>query len=68
MIERFLLLWAAMPPTHRQLTISTILMALLLIWAVVAPLDVVSNAIGEVLPMTRVKSVQHLEGGTVAEI
>ncbi|MGI9213850.1 MAG: HlyD family type I secretion periplasmic adaptor subunit, partial [Methylococcaceae bacterium] len=68
MIERLLTLWAEMPMTHRQLTISGLLMSLLLLWAFVAPLDVVSNAIGEVLPMTRVKSVQHLEGGIVAEI
>lgn len=68
MIERLLTLWAEMPTTHRQLTISVLLMSLLLLWAFVAPLDVVSNAIGEVLPMTRVKSVQHLEGGIVAEI
>jgi adhesin transport system membrane fusion protein len=68
MLQRFLAVWADMPTTHRQLAISSVLMTFLLIWAFVAPLDVVSNAIGEVLPMTRVKSVQHLEGGTVTEI
>ncbi len=68
MIHTLLDIWAKMPPTHRQLSYSAVLMSLLLLWAFTAPLDVVSNAIGEVLPMTRVKSVQHLEGGIVAEI
>jgi adhesin transport system membrane fusion protein len=54
--------------THRLLLYSLLLMTLLIWWALIAPLDVVSNALGEVLPMTRVKSVQHLEGGIVADI
>lgn len=37
-------------------------------WAAVAPLDVVSTALGEVAPASRVKAVQHLEGGIVQEI
>lgn len=56
------------PHTHRLLGYSLFLLVLLLWWALVAPLDVVSNAVGEILPMTRVKAVQHLEGGIVAEI
>lgn len=68
MIHSLIDIWRNMSPPHRQLAYSGLLMSLLLIWAFLAPLDVVSNAIGEVLPMTRVKSVQHLEGGIVAEI
>lgn len=37
-------------------------------WAYFGKLDVVSTAIGEVIPSTQVKSVQHLEGGIVREI
>lgn len=37
-------------------------------WASVAPLDIVSNAIGEVIPSSRVKRIQHLEGGIVSLI
>ena len=59
---------SATPRAHRLLAYSLALLGLLAGWAAVAPLDVVSNAVGEVLPVTRVKSVQHLEGGIVAEI
>lgn len=38
------------------------------IWASVSPLDIVSNAIGEVVPSSRVKRIQHLEGGIVSAI
>ncbi|WP_319467027.1 HlyD family type I secretion periplasmic adaptor subunit [uncultured Pseudodesulfovibrio sp.] len=38
------------------------------IWAAVSPLDIVSDAIGEVIPSSRVKKIQHLEGGIVREI
>lgn len=34
----------------------------------VSPLDIVSDAIGEVIPSSRVKKIQHLEGGIVREI
>lgn len=37
-------------------------------WASVAPLDIVSDAIGEVIPSSKVKRIQHLEGGIVHEI
>jgi len=38
------------------------------IWAAVSPLDIVSDAIGEVIPSSRVKRIQHLEGGIVLKI
>lgn len=38
------------------------------VWASVAPLDIVSDALGEVIPSSRVKRIQHLEGGIVREI
>ena len=38
------------------------------VWASVRTVDIVSSAIGEVIPSTQVKSVQHLEGGIVSEI
>lgn len=37
-------------------------------WAYFGQLDVVSDAIGEVVPSSQVKSIQHLEGGIVHEI
>lgn len=36
-----------------------------LLWAAISPLDIVSNAVGEVIPSSRVKRIQHLEGGIV---
>ncbi|QJB57641.1 HlyD family type I secretion periplasmic adaptor subunit [Pseudodesulfovibrio sp. zrk46] len=38
------------------------------VWASIAPLDIVSDAIGEVVPSSKVKRIQHLEGGIVHEI
>ena len=37
-------------------------------WAAVSTLDIVSMAEGEVVPSTKVKTIQHLEGGIVGEI
>ncbi|NGZ07542.1 MAG: HlyD family type I secretion periplasmic adaptor subunit [Magnetococcales bacterium] len=37
-------------------------------WAMIGTLDIVSFAIGEVIPSTRIKSLQHLEGGIVRAI
>lgn len=39
-----------------------------LAWASWAPLDIVSDAVGEVIPSSKVKRVQHLEGGIVHSI
>ncbi|MEO5337120.1 MAG: HlyD family type I secretion periplasmic adaptor subunit [Magnetospirillum sp. WYHS-4] len=39
-----------------------------LAWAGIGTLEVVSTAMGEVIPSTQLKSVQHLEGGIVREI
>lgn len=44
------------------------LFLLLIIWASFGKLDVVSTAIGQVVPASKVKQVQHLEGGIVREI
>ncbi|MDY7002197.1 MAG: biotin/lipoyl-binding protein, partial [Thermodesulfobacteriota bacterium] len=44
------------------------LCVLFLIWSAVGKLDIVSTAQGRVIPSTKVKSVQHLEGGIVREI
>jgi adhesin transport system membrane fusion protein len=54
--------------THLFLGTSIILVMGFFIWAVFGKLDVVSNAIGEVVPSSKVKTVQHLEGGIVLNI
>ncbi|MEG6550439.1 HlyD family type I secretion periplasmic adaptor subunit [Desulfocurvibacter africanus] len=45
-----------------------VLLLVLLVWAAVGQLDIVSTAGGEIVPRGKVKAVQHLEGGIVREI
>lgn len=62
---------AAGPPSPGRLPLLVrigALMAGLAVWAAVGTLDVVTTATGEVVPASRVKVIQHLEGGIVAEI
>jgi adhesin transport system membrane fusion protein len=54
--------------THVFLGASIALVVLFLTWTTLGELDVVSSAVGEVVPSSKVKSVQHLEGGIVSEI
>ena len=54
--------------THLFLFTCVLLVMLFFAWATFGKLDVVSSATGEVVPSSRVKSVQHLEGGIVREI
>jgi len=37
-------------------------------WAYMAPLDIASHAMGEVVPLGQLKRIQHLEGGIVHQI
>jgi len=54
---------------HRRfLYLCCCLFALSFIWSALTDLDIVSEAVGEVIPQTKVKKVQHLEGGIVREI
>ncbi len=54
--------------THLFFVLCVILVGGFGAWAYFGQLDVVSTAVGEVIPATQVKSVQHLEGGIVREI
>lgn len=53
---------------HLFLLLFVALVGSFFAWAYFGELDIVSTAIGEVIPSTQVKSVQHLEGGIVREI
>ena len=56
-------------PTWRPLARAVItLTGIFIVWALVAQLDEVAIAEGEVVPEGKVKVIQHLEGGTVREI
>ena len=54
---------------HRRfLYLFSSLLVLALAWSILCTIDIVSEAAGEVIPRTKVKKVQHLEGGIVREI
>lgn len=56
-------------PTWRPVAWPVVmLLAVLLVWASFARLEEVAVAPGEVAPQTKVKVIQHLEGGIIAEI
>ena len=53
---------------RRMLILGGLGLVSLIIWAFFGRLDMISNAVGQVVPRTRVKAVQHLEGGIIADI
>ncbi|MGE4219889.1 MAG: HlyD family type I secretion periplasmic adaptor subunit [Alphaproteobacteria bacterium] len=59
---------AAGTRSHLFLVLCAVTTIAFFVWAAFAHLDVVSTAMGEVVPASQVKSVQHLEGGIVAGI
>lgn len=54
--------------TRLLVWIGILLFGAIIFWANISKLDVFSVAIGQVVPASRVKQVQHLEGGIVSEI
>ena len=54
--------------THLFFGLCATLVVAFFAWAAIGRLDVVSAALGEVIPSTQVKRIQHLEGGIVREI
>lgn len=54
--------------THLFLAALMGAVVMFFLWSVVGRLDVVSFAMGSVVPSSQVKTVQHLEGGIVADI
>jgi len=54
--------------THMFLIALVAMVVAFFVWTMVGRLDVVSFAMGEVVPSSQVKSVQHFEGGIVSEI
>lgn len=59
----------AAPPSATALAVVVALaLTLLAGWAATSTLDVVGTALGEVAPASRIKAVQHLEGGIVSAI
>ncbi|GJM06288.1 MAG: HlyD family type I secretion periplasmic adaptor subunit [marine bacterium B5-7] len=54
--------------THLFLALLVALCVCFLLWAVFGQLDIASLAQGEVVPSSKIKHVQHLEGGIVKKI
>ena len=53
--------------THLFIMLCAGLVIAFLVWAHLGKIDIVSSAMGEVVPSSQVKSVQNLEGGIVRE-
>jgi adhesin transport system membrane fusion protein len=68
MIGACLAEFRAASPSRRLLAYSLVLAMVAVLWGAVGRLDVVSSAVGEVMPMSKVKAIQHLEGGIVSAI
>ena len=66
--ERLLTPPLILHPGHSFLIICSFSLIALLIWAYFGRLDIVTVAEGVVVPSTKIKTVQHLEGGIIREI
>ena len=53
---------------HLFFGLCVLMFATALIWAWYGTLDIVSMAVGQVVPSSKVKTLQHLEGGIIREI
>ena len=54
--------------THLFLMLCVLAVGAFGAWSWYGKLDIVSDAVGEVVPSSQIKSIQHLEGGIVQEI
>lgn len=64
------LLEEAVAPRHVRLTIAllSVSLAAFLVWSLIAQLDEVAVAPGQIVPSGAVQVVQHQDGGTIAQI
>ncbi len=53
---------------HAILWVTVVFLAVALIWANFATLDVVAHANGKVIPSSQIQVIQNLEGGILAEV
>lgn len=69
-VAQAILLEEAVSPLFARMTILLIAVALFgfVAWASVAVLDVVTTAIGQIVPSSAVQVIQHVDGGRIAEI
>ncbi len=50
------------------IVVSFLLLATLLVWSVVSPIDEVAKANGKVIPSKQIQAIQNLEGGILKEL
>lgn len=55
-------------PARQKLRLIGLLLIGFLFWSMIFPLDIASHSMGEVIPASQTKLVQHLEGGIVRRI
>ncbi|MBS1210557.1 MAG: prsE 5 [Proteobacteria bacterium] len=55
-------------PARQKLRRIAIILAGILLWSLLFPIDIASHSTGEVIPASQIKLVQHLEGGIVRRI
>ena len=59
---------AEIRPARQKLRLIGALLIAFLVWSLLFPLDIASHSMGEVIPASQTKLVQHLEGGIVRRI
>lgn len=69
-LARDILLKEAISPSYVRNTVRTavVFIVVFVIWALLAKVDIVTNASGQILPGSSVQIVQHLDGGRISEI
>ena len=69
-ISKAILLEEALSPKFIRTTIGIIagLFGIFIIWSIIAQLDIVSKATGQVIPSEAVQVIQHLDGGRIEKI
>lgn len=60
--------WSEWDPNQRLIAASSAGMALLLLWAAIAPVDEITRGMGKVIPSSKVQQIQAAEPSVVREI
>ena len=69
-MSKAILLEEALSPKFIRTTIGIVtgLFGCFVVWAIIAQLDVVSRATGQIVPSEAVQVIQHLDGGRIEKI
>ena len=69
-VAKAILLEEASPPSYMRTTVklASYALGIFILWALIARLDVVALAPGQIMPIQAVKVIQHVDGGRIATI